>query len=291
MGLEISIAMADAAAVRRARRAAAAGPADGVLHRQPRGHLPVRVRQRRHPQHAAVAHLPVHDGLPAVRRAAVHLHGGDAGKGRHHRGAVRRHLQMAGLAEGRARIGDRRRLHGAGGDGRRRRRDRDHDGDDRAAGDAAAEVRPQARVRLAARRRHAGHPDPAVGDGDRLCGGRAAVAGRAADGIGVPGLPAVGPLRRLHHAALLHQSVARSRAADRGARQHAREASPAAQHDHAGAADPAGAGRDLPRHRDAGGSRGHRQLRRVRRLRAAPAAQLDRDPRSRRSRRSRPRRW
>ena len=47
-------------------------------------------------EHDAVAHLPVHDRLPALGRPAVHLHGGDAGEGRHHRGAVRRRLQMAG---------------------------------------------------------------------------------------------------------------------------------------------------------------------------------------------------
>ncbi len=34
----------------------------------------------------------------------VHLHGGDAGEGRHHRGAVRRCLQMARLGQGRARL-------------------------------------------------------------------------------------------------------------------------------------------------------------------------------------------
>ena len=134
----------------------------------------------RHPEHDAVAHLPVHDRLPALGRAAVHLHGGDAGEGRHHRGAVRRRLQMAGLGQGRPRRGDRAGLHRARRDGRRRRRDRSHHGHDRAAGDAQARLRPEARLRLAARRRHARHPDSAVGDGDRLCGGRAAVARRIA---------------------------------------------------------------------------------------------------------------
>ena len=91
-GLGNRYRMADAAAVRLARRAAGARPADGVLHRLPRGRLPLPVRQFGHPEHDAVAHLPVHDRLPALRRAAVHLHGGDAGEGRHHRGAVRRGL-------------------------------------------------------------------------------------------------------------------------------------------------------------------------------------------------------
>ena len=264
--------MAERAAVRRARLVAHAGPADGVLHRQPRDNLPVRVRQRRDPQHDAVADLPVHDRLPALRRAAVHFHGGGAGESRDHRGAVRRHLQMAGLAQGRAGVGDRRRLHGAGGDGRRRRRDRSDDGHDRAAGDAAARLRAQARLRLAARRRNAGHPDPAVGDGDRLRRRRAAIARRAADRLGVPGTAAVRDLHRLRHDTLLHQSVARPGAAGRGARQHARKASAAAQHDHAGAADHSRAGRHLRRHRDAGRSRRHRHLRRARGVRAAPPA-------------------
>ena len=39
-----------------------------------------------------------------------------------------------------------------------------------------ARLRPEARLRLAARRRHARHPDPALGHGDRLCGRGAAVA-------------------------------------------------------------------------------------------------------------------
>ena len=145
-----------------------------------RGRLPVPVREFGDPEHDAGAHLPVHDRLPALRRAAVHLHGGDAGEGRHHRGAVRRGLQMARRGEGRARRRDRACLHGARRDGRRRRRDRSHHGHDRAAGDAQARLRPEARLRLAARRRHARHPHPAVGDGDRLCGGGAAVARRAA---------------------------------------------------------------------------------------------------------------
>ena len=104
----------------------------------------------------------------------------DAREGRHHRGALRRHLQMAWLAQGRPGLGDRAGLHRARGHGRRGRRDRGDDGHDRAAGDAAAWLRPEARLRLAARRRHARHPDPALGDGDRLRGRGAAIAGRAA---------------------------------------------------------------------------------------------------------------
>ena len=143
-------------------------------------HLPVRVRHAADAEHAAVARLPVHDRLPALGRPAVHLHGGDPGEGRHHRGAVRRRLQMAGRAEGRPRVGDGGRVHDARGDGRRGRRHRGDDGHDRPAGHAAARLRRQARLRRAARRRHARHPDPALGHGDRLCRGRAAVAGRAA---------------------------------------------------------------------------------------------------------------
>ena len=258
--------LAQRAAVRIARPAADARPADGVLHRQPRRHLPVRVRQRRDPQHAAVARIPVHDGLPALRGAAVHLHGGGAGESGDHRGALRRHLQMAGRAQGRPRVRDGARLHGARRDGRRRRRDRGHDGHDRAARDAEARLRAQARLRLAARRRHARHPDPAFGDGDRLRGRRAAVAGRAADRLGIPRTAAVGTLHRVRDAALLHQSGAGARAAGRGARELSREAAAAAQHDHAGSRDPAGAGHHLLRHRHAGRGRRHRHLRRARRV-------------------------
>ena len=52
------------------------------------------------PEHDAVAHLPVHDGLSALGRAAVHLHGGDAGEGRHHRGVVRRIYKWLGAVKG-----------------------------------------------------------------------------------------------------------------------------------------------------------------------------------------------
>ncbi len=90
-----------------------------------------------------------------------------------------------GRAEGRPGVGDGGGLHDARGDGRRRRRHRGHDGHDRAAGDAAARLRAEARLRLAAGRRHARHPDPAVGDGDRLRGRRAAIARRTADRLGV----------------------------------------------------------------------------------------------------------
>ena len=52
-----------------------------------------------------------------------------------------------GSLQGRARLGDGARVHGARGDGRRRRRDRGDDGHDRAAGDAAARLRAEARLR------------------------------------------------------------------------------------------------------------------------------------------------
>ena len=104
-----------------------------------------------------------------------------------------------GSVKGGLAVGDGAGLHGARGDGRRRRRDRSHHGHDRAAGDAQARLRPEARLRLAARRRHARNPDPAVGHGDRLRGGRAAVARRAAGRLDLPGLAAVRALHRLHH--------------------------------------------------------------------------------------------
>src|SRR5438270_471664 len=52
--------MADASAVRLTGVASGAGTADGILHRQFGHHLPVRVREQRHPQHDAVAHFSVY---------------------------------------------------------------------------------------------------------------------------------------------------------------------------------------------------------------------------------------
>ena len=198
--------MALPAAVRLAGPSAHAGTADGVLHRQPCDDLSLRVRQQRGAEHDAVADLSVHDGLPALRGPAVHLHGGGAGKGRHHRGAVRRHLQMAGIGQGRIGIRDGRGMHAARGDGRRRGCHRSHDGDDRAARDAAPQLRAQARVRIAAGGRNARHPDPAVGDGDRLRSRRAAVARRASDRLGLSGAAAFRALHRVRDDSLLHQS-------------------------------------------------------------------------------------
>ena len=186
-----------------------------------------------------------------------------------------------GAGEGRACGRDRARLHGARRDGRRRRRDRSHHGHDRAARHAQARLRPEARLRLAARRRHARHPDSAVGDGDRLRGGGAAIARRIAGRLDLPGLAAVRPLHRLHPHPLLHQSEPRPRAAARGARQHAREIPAAQEHHRADPADRPGARRDLRRHRDAGRGRRHRHLRRAVRLRAAPPPQLAGGPGSR----------
>jgi hypothetical protein len=45
------------------------------------GDLPVRLRYAGSPEHDAFAHLPVHDRLPALGRAALHLHGGDPREG------------------------------------------------------------------------------------------------------------------------------------------------------------------------------------------------------------------
>ena len=241
----------------------------------------LRVRQRRDPQHDAVADLPVHDGLPALRGPAVHLHGGGAGEGGDHRGAVRRHLQVARRAQGRPRLGDGRGLHPARGDGRRRRRHRGDDGHDRAARDAPAQLRAEARLRLAARGRHARHPDSAVGDGDRLRGRRAAVAGRAADRLGVSGTAAVRALHRLRDDSLLHQSRrsgprCRSRSASTCARSCACCATRSRR-----CSDHSRARRHLLRHRDAGRGRRHRHVRRARRLRAAPPAYLGRALRGR----------
>ena len=266
--------MADDSAVRLVGVAPGARPADGVLHRQPRHHLPVSVRKLGHPQHDAVAHLSVHDRLPAFGRAPVHLHGGDAGEGRHHRGAVRRGLQVARLGEGRPRGRDRAGLHGASRYGRRRRRHRSDHGHDRATRYAQAWLRPKACLRLVARRRHARHSHPALGDGDRLRGGGAAIARRVTGRFDFSGFAVVRTLRLLRSHPLLHQSEARPGIAARRARRLARKAAAVEKHDRANPADHPGARRDLRRHRHAGGGGRHRHLRRVVRLGAAPAADL-----------------
>ena len=237
------------------------------------------------PQHDAVAHLPVHDRLPALRGAAVHLHGGGAGEGR----ASSRSCSTSstsgwarckgGLASATvlactvlaAMVG----VVGA---------------TEVTMGMIAlpamlqARLRPEARLRLAARRRHARHPDPAVGDGDRLRGRGAAVAGRAADRLGVsracccPGctsstsrcaatsIRASGPRCRSRSASSFREKLRLLR----------NTIAPMLR-------DPAGARRDLLRHRDAGRGGRHRHLRRAGRLRAAPPAQLDQRSTRRRS--------
>ena len=203
--------MAVAAAFRLARRVADARTADGLLHGQPRRRLPVRLRLTGGPEHDAFAHLSVHDRLPALGGAALHLHGGDPREGGDHRGAIRRHLQVARLAQGRPRLGNDHCLHRARGDGGRGRRDRDHDGHDRLAGDAQARLRPEDRLRLASRWRHARHPDPALGDGDRLCGRCAAIARRVADRLCLSGVPAGRHVRGLRDDPLHHQPEAGGR--------------------------------------------------------------------------------
>ena len=164
-------------------------------------------------------------------------------------------------------------LHGARGDGRRGRRDRGDDGHDRAAGDAAARLRPEARLRLAARRRHARHSDPALGDGDRLRGRRAAIAGRVAGRLDLPGPAAVRAVRQLHHscaATSIRRSARRCRSRSGStAREKLRLLQ---QHDRADPADRARARRHLRRHRDAGRGGRHRHLRRAVRVARCTAA-------------------
>ena len=65
--------------------------------------------------------------------------------------------------------------------------------------DAAGGLRRAARGGRHHRRRHARHPDPAVGHDHRLRGGRRPVGGEALRGGDVPGLLPRLPLPRLHH--------------------------------------------------------------------------------------------
>ncbi len=255
--------LVDPPSVRLARAVAHARLADGVLHRQPGGNLPVRVRERRDSQHAAIADFPVHDGLPAIRGTVIYFYGGGTGESGDHRGALRCHLQVAWLAEGRPRLSDSAGLHRARGDGWRGRCDRSHDGYDRAAGDAQARLRPEARLWRAARRRYPWYPDPAFGDGDRVRGCRAAVVGRALGRVGLPGAAVIRHLHGLRDPALLHQSQARTCASGRGAGELCGEATTVAQHDHTRAGHPARARHHLLRHRDSGRSRRRWDLRRA----------------------------
>ena len=71
----------------------------------------------------------------------------------------------------------------------------------------------QARLRRHHRRRHARHPDPAVGDDHRLRGGGRAVGGEALRRGDVPGLLPGLPLPRLHHRLGDDQSEDRAAAA------------------------------------------------------------------------------
>ena len=52
--------------------------------------------------------------------------------------------------------------------------------------------------------------NPAIRHGDRLCGGRAAIARRIAGRLDLPGLPALRALHRLHSHPLLHQPEPRA---------------------------------------------------------------------------------
>ena len=84
-----------------------------------------------------------------------------------------------------------------------------------------------------------------------------------------PGLAAVGPLHRLRHDPLLHQSEARARRCrPRSASASREKLRLLREHDRADPADPAGARRDLRRHRHAGRGGRHRHLRRARSSRA-----------------------
>ncbi len=139
---------------------------------------------------------------------------------------------------------------GDGGDDRdHRRRDRAAR-PDRAAADAAARLRPQARDRHDLRRRLARHDDPALGRADPLRPDRERLDQRPVPRGLHAGRAAGLPLHRLRDAALLARSVARAAGAARGPRDdRAREAGAAQRPDPAAADRGLGAGLDLWRHR------------------------------------------
>ena len=106
------------------------------------------------------------------------------------------------------------RLHLLGHRQRPGRRRGGADGGDRAEPDAARRLRRPARHRRDHRRRHAGHPDPALGDDHRLCRGGGAVGGQALRRGDVPGLLPGPAVPRLHHR--LGAAAAEDRAAPAG---------------------------------------------------------------------------
>ena len=111
------------------------------------------------------------------------------------------------------------RLHLLGHRQRPGRRGGRADGRDRDAADAERRLRHAAGRRRDHRRRHAGHPDPALGDDHRLRRGGRTVGGQAVRGGDVPGLLPGLPLPdlrdRLGHAAAEGRAQAAARAAAR----------------------------------------------------------------------------
>ena len=163
--------------------------------------------------------LPDHrhdEGGAARRGAALHLHGLPHRAGRADGAAVQR-LPHAARADPRRAVrgGDPDRdgvRHGhrhrrRGGDGARHHGGPDHDQD---------RLRRQALRRLHHRRRHARHPDPALGDADRDGAGDRRFGGRALLGGVRPRLPARRHLPRLPDHPLEPQSEARPAGADGG---------------------------------------------------------------------------
>ena len=207
------------------------------------------------PVHGLPARAVGPDGAPLSRRAAharlaqrLALPGGadhrDDFRGRH------RHRRL---------LGDAARRHGRAGDEAERLR-RAHVGrDDR-------------------RRRHARHPDPALGDADRHGAGGRRAGHRPVRGGDLPGPAAVGPVHHLHAGAQLPQPEARPAPADGGppavrlCGQGSR-----ARHAAGGHRDPRDAGRDPRGHRDAHRRGRGRRVRRVPAHADLPQADLGED--------------
>ena len=188
------------------------------------------IRRRQHPGRQRARHRGVgQQRLVVARRpAAVHLDGRDPVPHPPLGGDVPRLRALAQPAAGRAHARQRgglRRVRLGVGLVRRHHR---HGRQDRAAGAQEARLRRDAGARLARRRRHARHPDPAVDHDGDLCG-----AGQRVDHPGVSrrlpaGPPGDGALFRLHRAvvAAASRADAAARSADAVAGEDRRIAQP-----------------------------------------------------------------